>query len=167
MTVRPRAVPDVARRGFRPASERWQRVGRAAARSGPGQSTIGRAIAGDRRWLLPPVLVAYVFYVTWTWEFPNWQGVPFPPVWAASALVLGAAWHRSGRALAPLSVTAVIVLSAMVLTDITLFWTQGARDLELYVKAGDRWLSGAPVYMTVPLAARPEDLSNYPSSTRR
>lgn len=142
--------------------DRWRRLTWAAAATFLGRSAPGRAIAADRRWLVPIVLGAYVLFVTWTWEFPNWQGIPFPPVWVGAALSLGVAWRRLRLALGPLAVTAIVVVSAMVLTDITLFWTQGLRDLEIYLKAGDRWRTGAPVYLSVPLAARPEDLSNYP-----
>ena len=148
-------VPDRIAAGGRAALRRL-------ADSRLGQTAPGRAVVAEPRWLLPLVLAAYVLYVTWTWEFPDWRGIPFPPVWIAATLAgLGLWWRRDGL-LRPITATATVVVTAIVLTDITMFWTQGLRDLELYVKAGDRWLTGGPVYMSIPLAARPEDLSNYP-----
>ncbi len=121
-----------------------------------------RAIAADRRWLVALALAIYVLGTTWTWEFPNWQGIPFPPVWLGVAVVTLAAWRVRGRELGPVPVAAIVAVTAMLTTDVTLFWSQPLRDLMLYVKAGDAWASGAPVYATVPLVQKPDDLSNYP-----
>jgi alpha-1,2-mannosyltransferase len=121
-----------------------------------------RSFGDDRRWLLPAGLAFYVLATTWTWKFPNSQGIPFNWVWVAVAGTTLLLWHRRRAALDPLAAAAIVAISAMVLTDVTLFWTQALRDLELYVKAGDRWLAGAQVYRTVPLTALPDDLSNYP-----
>jgi hypothetical protein len=119
-------------------------------------------LAEDRAWLLPLALAAYVLVATWTWEFPDWRGVPFPAVWVGTTLAGLAAWSWRQGVVTPIAATAVLVVSAMVLTDIAAFWTQALRDIEIYLKAGDAWLAGAPVYMRVPLAESPEDLSNYP-----
>src|SRR5256714_895648 len=50
----------------------------------------------------------------------------------------------------------------MAMTDVTSVFTQALRDVGIYVKAGDRWLHGLPVYAQVPIAKAPDDLSNYP-----
>jgi alpha-1,2-mannosyltransferase len=126
------------------------------------ESPIVRVIEQDRRWLLPIALSVYVIGTTWTWEFPNWQGVPFPPVWFASALATMAVWRRLGRRFGPIEVAAILAVTAMLTTGVTLFWTQSLRDLTLYLKAGDAWAAGAPVYAQVPLVRPPDDLSNYP-----
>jgi hypothetical protein len=158
MTARSLDVPRIADR----AAERVERLRHATGRSPLGRIELVRAILEEPRWLVPLFLVAYVLYVTWNWEFPNWQGVPFPPVWLASALVALTVWLRLGRVFTPVSVTAIVVVTAMLATDVTLFWSQSLRDLQLYVKAGDTWLNDGPVYSYVPLIARPIDLSNYP-----
>jgi len=138
------------------------RLRRATGRGPLGRTDLVRAIVEEPRWLVPLALAIYVLGVTWTWEFPDWQGVPFPPVWLGAAVVVLGVWHRLGRTLAPLPVAAIVVVTAMLATDVTAFWTQPLRDLGVYLKAGEAWLSGAPVYSQTPLAERPADLSNYP-----
>jgi glycosyl transferase family 87 len=121
-----------------------------------------RSFGDDRRWLLPAGLAFYVLATTWTWGFPNGEGVPFNWVWCALAGTTLLAWHRWRAALDPIAAAAIVTLTAMVLTDVTLFWTQALRDFELYVKAGDRWLIGARVYLDAPLTVIPPNLSDYP-----
>src|SRR5207247_4224818 len=41
-------------------------------------------------------------------------------------------------------------------------WSSDVCSSDLYVKAGERFLAGEPVYMTDLLTKRPDDLSNYP-----
>jgi hypothetical protein len=126
------------------------------------RTAVGRAVAEDPRWLVPLALAVYVLGTTWTWEFPNWQGIPFPPVWLGAAVATLVVWNRAGRAFGPVPVAAIVAVTAMLTTDVTLFWSQPLRDFVLYLKAGDAWLADAPVYATVPLVERPDDLSNYP-----
>jgi hypothetical protein len=125
-------------------------------------STLVRLVAADRRWLVPLALTAYVLATTWTWEFPNWQGIPFPPVWLGAVVAALVTWRRLRRAVGPIEVAAIVAAAAMVTTDVTMFWTQPLRDLALYLKAGEAWLEGRAVYATVPLAQQPADLSDYP-----
>ena len=121
-----------------------------------------RAVASDPRWLVPLVLAAYVLATTWTWNFPNWEGIPFPPLWLTIAALCLLAWRRVRGRLDPVPAAAIVAVTAMLTTDVTVFWSQPLRDLTLYLKAGDAWLAGAPVYSSVPLATKPDDLSNYP-----
>jgi hypothetical protein len=115
-----------------------------------------------RPWILPAVLGGYIFYVTWTWKFPNWEGVRFIIVWAG-AVILGGLIARKWRGrIDPLDIAIAIVLAATVMSDIATFWTQGLRDFLLYLKAGDRWLEGDAVYLTSVLSVKPDDLTNYP-----
>jgi hypothetical protein len=115
-----------------------------------------------RRWWLPIVLGAYIPAVTATWNFPDWRGVPYPLVYGLLVAAAVATWRiRRGRP-EPIAVAAVFALTGMVLTDVAMLWTQPLRDFDLYLKAGERWLLDAPVYMQAPLAVRPEDLSDYP-----
>lgn len=119
-------------------------------------------IADDRRWLLPIGLAAYVVWATWSWNFPNEDGIPFNWVWLGVAAATLVGWGRRRGALDPIAAAAIVAITAMLVNDVTVFWSQGLRDLELYVKAGERWLAGAPVYMSSPMAIPPDDLSNYP-----
>jgi hypothetical protein len=113
-------------------------------------------------WLLPAALVGYVLYVTLNWNFPAWWGVPFAPIFLAlSALGIGGWWRLRGRP-GPIVSAVIVVLAIMLMTDAASFWTQPFRDIEIYIKAGGRWLAGAPVYSLTPIARAPADLSDYP-----
>jgi len=119
-------------------------------------------LADDGRWIVPFGLVAYVLGTTWSWEFPDYHGIPFPPVWLALACTALIAWRVRRGSIDPIAAAAIVGLTAMAMTDVASIWTQGLRDIEIYLKAGHRWLEGAPVYMQIPLATAPADLSNYP-----
>jgi hypothetical protein len=115
-----------------------------------------------RRWWLPIVLGLYIPAVTITWNFPDSEGVPYPPVFGLTLAALLLAWTVLRGRPGPIVTGALVALTGMVLTDIAMLGTQPLRDFELYVKAGSRWLADAPVYMRLPLVVRPDDLSNYP-----
>jgi hypothetical protein len=119
-------------------------------------------LADDIRWLLPLVLGGYVLAVTWTWEFPDWHGVPFPPLFLGFAVTALLAWRRRFGVVGPIAAGAIVALTAMAMTDTASFFTQAMRDIGIYLKAGDRWLAGLPVYDPVPIDHAPADLSNYP-----
>jgi alpha-1,2-mannosyltransferase len=119
-------------------------------------------LADDLRWLLPIGLGTYVLGTTWTWEFPDWHGIPFPPVWLGLFVTVLLAWRRRVGLVGPIAAAAIVALTAMAMTDVTSFFTQGLRDLGIYVKAGDRWLHGLQVYDQVPISQAPADLTNYP-----
>ncbi|HEY0443207.1 MAG TPA: glycosyltransferase family 87 protein [Candidatus Limnocylindrales bacterium] len=119
-------------------------------------------LADDGRWIVPFALIAYVLGTTWSWEFPDYHGIPFPPIWLALACGSLIAWRVRRGAIGPIAAAAIVAVTAMLMTDVASVWTQGIRDIEIYLKAGVRWLDGAPVYMRVPLGVAPADLSNYP-----
>ena len=119
-------------------------------------------VSDDPLSALPIGLAAYILWTTWNWEFPDWRGVPFPPVWLGLAVAGVLAWRYRFGAISPIAATAIVVMTSMLMTDVASLWTQGQRDVGIYLKAGERWLAGNPVYDAVPLAAAPIDLSNYP-----
>src|SRR5437667_12596487 len=119
-------------------------------------------ITRDLRWLLALAVTAYVLYITRNWRFPNPSGVSFPGLWAVLALGSAVAWRLARGSFGPVQYLATVAGWGMVLGDVTQFWTQAFRDLHIYVKAGERFLAGDPVYMTDLLTKRPDDLSNYP-----
>jgi hypothetical protein len=121
-----------------------------------------RPIADDRRWLVPLGLALYVPTTTWSWNLPSENGIPFNWVWLGLASTTLVAWRLRRGALDPIAAAAIMAITAMVLTDVAVLGSQAVRDLELYVKAGESWLVGAPVYQHVPMAVAPTDLSNYP-----
>jgi hypothetical protein len=119
-------------------------------------------LADDLRWLVPLALGVYVLGVTWTWEFPDWHGIPFPPVWLGLVVTTLLIWRRRVGIVGPIAAAAIVALTAMAMTDTASFFTQGARDIGIYLKAGDRWLHGLAVYELIPIDHAPADLSNYP-----
>ena len=117
---------------------------------------LGRALArlplvgDDRRWLVPIGLALYIPVATWDWNFPNEDGIPFNWVWLALAsTAVGALRLRRGT-LDPIATAAIIAVSGMIITDIAVLGSQAVRDLELYVKAGERWLVGVPAFLLAP-----------------
>ena len=99
---------------------------------------------------------------------PIGPGVAYWKAWislaAAGVLVASLASRRLRPArpwLRPVEVAAVLALAAMVLTDLTMAW-QPLRDLGIYLKAGQHYVAGAPLYLQAAVTERPADLSNYP-----
>ena len=123
----------------------------------------GSRLHGRAAWLAPAVLVGWVAALTRSWGFPDQRGLPFLPLWAVViALGVGAlAAIRRGRP-APFEVVAVIALLTMAMYDLTLVPTQVLRDLHLYLKAGQHWLAGGPVYLDHLVTVVPTDRSDYP-----
>lgn len=113
-------------------------------------------------WALAAGLAGYVLCATLDWRLPDAAGVPFGPAWAALAGVgiLGARFVR--RRWDPLAALAAFAIAAALLTDLTQFWGQPLRDLGIYLKAGERFSAGVPVYLGGLVTARPADLTDYP-----
>jgi hypothetical protein len=113
-------------------------------------------------WLMPAGLAVYILYATRDWHVPTGDGVPFGPTWAILAVAgLACWWWRVGQP-STVAVMAASAVAGMVLTDVTTFWSQGLRDLHLYLKAGTHFLEGGPVYIYDLFTVRPADLTNYP-----
>ncbi|HYC06293.1 MAG TPA: glycosyltransferase 87 family protein, partial [Candidatus Binatia bacterium] len=113
-------------------------------------------------WLLPVAFIPYVGVATIDWHVPAEGYAPFFPVWLACAAAALIGWTVLRGRPGALETLAVAVVVAMLLTDLTSFWTQGLRDLHLYVKAGAHFVARLPVYQQELLTARPIDLSDYP-----
>ena len=64
-------------------------------------------LAKDRTWILPIVVSVYVLVLTWTWEFPDWRGVPFPPVWLGTVGLATMAWSWRRGAVTPIAATSL------------------------------------------------------------
>jgi glycosyl transferase family 87 len=88
--------------------------------------------------------------------------LPFGPLWVAATAALIALWVVTGRALTPVAAIALGVVAAMTLTDVSYLATQGLRDLHLYLRAGEQFLDGRPVYLDALFTSRPADLADYP-----
>ena len=125
-------------------------------------------LAGPAWWLLVALLGADIAIVTRSTDVPNGSGIPYWAVWlvaVAAALVvanlLAAHLRPAAPRLRPVEALAILAVVAMVLSDVTMAW-QPLRDLGIYLKAGEHFRDGAPVYMQTPLTVQPLDRTNYP-----
>jgi len=82
-------------------------------------------LADDGRWAVVIVLVGYVLFVTRTWNFPDYRGLPFVPLWLLLVAVGLVAWRRRTGRLGPIAVAAIVVVTAMLMTDVTSVWKIG------------------------------------------
>jgi hypothetical protein len=116
----------------------------------------------DPGWVAVGGLVVYVAVVVRDWRVPDATGVPFWPLWVILAL-LGAVGLRlvHGR-WDPLDALAAGAAAGAVLTDLTQLPTQFLRDLGIYLRAGEHFSAGSPVYLTEVLTAPPLDRTTYP-----
>lgn len=75
---------------------------------------------------------------------------------AAGSAGAGLAWGRLiGRRLRVSEILALEVLAAMALADAIVIRTPAVTDLLIYLKAGEHFLHGQPVYITAPLPVDP------------
>ena len=119
-------------------------------------------------WLLLALLAADILTLAWNTDFPNGSGVNYRVVWFAAgamallaASLLAARFRPAAPRVRPVEALAIVAVLAMVMTDITMAW-QPMRDLAIYLKAGQHFMAGTPVYMQTPLTIQPTDLSQYP-----
>jgi len=123
---------------------------------------------GPGGWAIVGVLGAYILLVTRTSSVPIGPGFAYWPAWivlvVATVLLASLAARRLRPAapwLRPVEAVAILALTAMVLTDLTMTY-QPLRDLGIYLKAGQHSLAGTPVYLQIAMTERPADLTNYP-----
>jgi hypothetical protein len=140
---------------------------RATGCSHGGAHLIARAtdlLRGDAGgWGLAAILAAYIWFATRLWNVPEPGALPFWPLWLGATGALLAGWVVIvRRRLTPLAGIAIGAVTAMLLTDISYLATQGLRDLHLYVRAGEHFLAGRPVYLDGLFTERPADLADYP-----
>jgi len=143
-------------------SDRGTRVLAGAARgvsAFAGWRPLGQDLVG---WALAAALGYYIWYATRLWNVPDRDAVPFGPLWIAGTSAALALWLATGRRLTPLATIALGSVVAMLLTDVSYGATQALRDLHLYVRAGEHFLTGQPVYLLGLFTERPTDLANYP-----
>ena len=113
-------------------------------------------------WLAVVALVVYILVAVYDWRLPTRNGFSFGPIWAVlAAIAVLVTWRIRGR-LEPVGVLAPITAVAAILTDIAQFQGQFLRDLGIYLLAGERFTSGAPVYLTSVISEAPIDKTLYP-----
>ena len=126
------------------------------------------SLEGRGGWLPVGLLGVYLAWNARDRGVPLGTGVDYLPAWAASvavALLAASLLARRIRPtrpwLRPVETAAILAVVAMVLTDLTMTY-QPLRDLGIYLKAGQHYLAGSPVYLQAAMAARPADLTDYP-----
>jgi hypothetical protein len=113
-------------------------------------------------WLAVVFLIGYVLAVTYHWRIPDPGGTSFGPVWAVISLV-GVVLARVVRGRwEPVVVLAVGAAVGSLLTDLVQFQGQLLRDLAIYLRAGEHFATGAPVYLSTILTEIPVDRTTYP-----
>ena len=119
-------------------------------------------------WLLVAFLAADLLNVTTHTDIPNGSGVRYGVVWLVAAAVallvaslLAGHFRPTTPRLRPVEALAIVAVIAMVMTDVTMAW-QPMRDLGIYLKAGQHFLAGSPVYMHSVVTVQPVDLTEYP-----
>jgi Glycosyltransferase family 87 len=113
-------------------------------------------------WLAAVGLIGYVLVVTRDWRVPDPNGLPFGPLWIVVAMTTLLALRRVRGRWDPTAVLAASTVAGALLTDATTLATQFLRDLGIYLRAGDHFASGAPVYLSTVLTAAPTDRTLYP-----
>ncbi len=106
--------------------------------------------------------IAIALALTRDWELPAPGGVPFVPVYLAGIAVGTVVVRLVTGSAPPIAVLVVAVVVGMVLTDVTLFPSQAFRDLGIYVKAGQHFSAGEPVYQQALTTSVPPDRTDYP-----
>ena len=126
------------------------------------------SLEGRGGWLPVGLIGAYLVWNARDRSVPLGPGVDYAPAWAISvvvallaASVLARHFRPARPWLRPVEAAAILAAAAMVLTDLTMT-NQPLRDLGIYLKAGQHYLAGNPVYLQAPMTARPADLTNYP-----
>lgn len=125
-----------------------------------GRGVVGRSEALG--WLAVAALVVYILVAVYDWRLPTKDGTSFGPVWAGlTAIVVLGLRVRRGR-WEPVDALAACTAVAALLTDLVQFNGQLLRDLGIYLRAGEHFSSGAPVYLTTVLTEAPIDKTTYP-----
>ena len=113
-------------------------------------------------WSAVLALVVYILVAVYDWRLPTRDGTSFGPVWAIlTALAILALRLIRGR-WEPLAAIAACTAVAALLTDLVQFNGQLLRDLGIYLRAGEHFVAGSPVYLSTVLTDAPIDKTTYP-----
>ena len=126
------------------------------------QLPAGSDRSGLLGWLAVVALAVYILVAVYDWRLPNRDGTSFGPVWAAlSALAIVGLRRIRGR-WEPVAALAAFTAVAALLTDLVQFSGQFLRDLGIYLRAGENFAAGIPVYLSTVVTEAPIDKTTYP-----
>jgi hypothetical protein len=130
---------------------------------------------GRAGWLVCVIGAVAAVVPAASWKIPDYRGIPYPLVFALGGVAaLGALYVVRWRGrlrhgspsrrglIKPLEALAVLVGVAATLGVVTIVATQPLRDLGVYLRAGDAFARGAPVYLDHLVQSVPTDRSLYP-----
>jgi len=113
-------------------------------------------------WLAVLGLVVYILVAVYDWRLPNKDGMSFGPVWAIGAVVAVLVLRTARGRWEPIDALAAATTVAALLTDLVQFNGQLLRDLGIYLRAGEHFAAGSPVYLTGLVTEAPIDKTTYP-----
>jgi hypothetical protein len=113
-------------------------------------------------WLAVAALVVYILVAVYDWRLPSKDGASFGPVWAGLTVVAVVGLRGLRGRWEPLDALAACTAVAALLTDLVQFNGQLLRDLGIYLRAGEHFSAGTPVYLTTVLTEAPIDKTTYP-----
>lgn len=130
---------------------------------------------GRAGWVVAALGVAVAVLPAVGWRIPDDRGVPYPvalTAGSAAAVAVLAAWRWRGSGnrrrgpvgtpVGPVELLALITGVAAVLGVLTILPTQPLRDLGVYLRAGEAFAAGEPVYLDRLVEAVPADRTAYP-----
>lgn len=131
-----------------------------------------RSLGGMRRLGPAPLLsavlaVAAASYVAWSTEgvlLPRWLPltISYRAAWFVLTALLMAVVTVRRHALRPIDALAVLATTAMAVTSVYETGAVPMRDLEIYLRAGERFLEGEVIYLGAPVVGPPADPSELP-----
>ncbi len=123
---------------------------------------VGRERGEVWAWLAVVGLIVYILLAVYDWRLPNRDGTSFGPVWAAMSAVTTIGLRLVRGRWEPVVVLVGCSAVAALLTDLVQFNGQFLRDLGIYLRAGEHFAAGLPVYLSSAVTEAPVDKTTYP-----
>jgi hypothetical protein len=133
-----------------------------------------RAVRGARRdgesggpIVTAGLAIATAAYLLWSTEgvslpAPLPAGLSYRAAWIAVAALVAAVITVRSRRLRPIDLLAAVAIAAFVVSAAHESGARPMRDLELYLRAAERFVRGEVVYLATPIAVPPADQADLP-----
>ncbi len=127
-----------------------------------GRVPTGADGGGLVAWSAAAGLIVYILIATYDWRLPDANGTSFGPVWGILAGLTVLVLRRIRGRWEPVMVMAACTAVAAVLTDLVQYNGRFLRDVGIYIRAGEHFAAGVPVYLATALTEAPVDTTTYP-----